>query len=628
MAASVATASPARASIATTTVPGIDVSQWQGTIRWGKAAASGKVAFAILRADRGDDYTDPTYATNLVGASGHGVVVGAYHRATPSLTKGDAASEARHFVRTARNAAGDVLPALDIEETGGLTKAQLQDWVRTWLKKVTGLLGVRPMIYSSPNFWKVAMGNTTWFADHGYPLWVAHWGVNAPSVPANDWSGHGWTYWQWTSSGSVAGIPAAVDRDRFHGTDLREGRIASLTVTPAAGGAITGARIACGGAATDCSRLANPGDVLTLTATPDAGAVVLGWTGRCAPAGTTPTCDVTALGDVSVSAIFGYPVTVTVDGTGAGVVTSAPPGVDCGATCSAVFAAGTPVTLTATPDSASGFGTWGADCGGSAPDCIVTVNGPIAATARFDAAVQLEQDGAGTGYAWASARDPRALAHAYRWDHRGGASETFAFRGGAVTLYTVSGPAMGKFRVAIDGTMVATLSGYAPGFLAGVAHRFGSLGAGAHTLVVTATGTAAPKARGTRVAVDALRWGGSLLANPKPLSSTWGPVADASASGGTYAASDTTGSAAWLHFHGTGVTLVTIRGPAMGRAELWVDGALVQTIDLYAKTTMEGATRTVSGLSDADHTIRVVVLGTHRAASRGSTVVVDAWIAR
>src|SRR4029077_11256633 len=58
-------------------------------------------------------------------------------------------------------------------------------------------------------------------ADAGYKtLWVAHWGVTSPTVPAHNWGGHGWTFWQYTSSGTVPGISTKVDLDRFNGTDL------------------------------------------------------------------------------------------------------------------------------------------------------------------------------------------------------------------------------------------------------------------------------------------------------------------------------------------------------------------------------------------------------------------------
>jgi len=65
------------------------------------------------------------------------------------------------------------------------------------------------------------MGDTRWFADNGYPvLWVAHWGVNAPTVPAQNWGGRSWTFWQYTNCGSVPGISGCVDLDRFNGTSL------------------------------------------------------------------------------------------------------------------------------------------------------------------------------------------------------------------------------------------------------------------------------------------------------------------------------------------------------------------------------------------------------------------------
>jgi hypothetical protein len=65
------------------------------------------------------------------------------------------------------------------------------------------------------------MGDTTMFADQGYSvLWIAHWGTSSPTVPAGNWGGHGWTFWQYTSTGSTAGISGKVDLDRFNGSDL------------------------------------------------------------------------------------------------------------------------------------------------------------------------------------------------------------------------------------------------------------------------------------------------------------------------------------------------------------------------------------------------------------------------
>jgi len=158
---------------------GIDVSKWQEVIDWRKVATT-STRFAIIRATRDHDYVDPTYATNAAGASGAGLVVGAYHYSSPSATPGDARREADLFLATARNRAGDLLPVLDLEDSGGLAPEDLQRWVRGWVVRVGEVLGVRPMIYTSPNFWSGRMRDTTWFADNGYPLWIAHWGVTTP----------------------------------------------------------------------------------------------------------------------------------------------------------------------------------------------------------------------------------------------------------------------------------------------------------------------------------------------------------------------------------------------------------------------------------------------------------------
>jgi len=75
-------------------------------------------------------------------------------------------------------------------------------------------LGKRPLIYTNRTSW-AATGNTTQFARAGHRLWVAEWGVRKPTVlPALGWGGRGWSVWQYTSSGRVAGIAGRVDLNR------------------------------------------------------------------------------------------------------------------------------------------------------------------------------------------------------------------------------------------------------------------------------------------------------------------------------------------------------------------------------------------------------------------------------
>ena len=203
-----------------TTIEGLDVSKWQGTVNWPQVAASGK-RFIIMKATEGTGYVDPMFATNYAGAKAAGLRVTAYHFAAPDNTPGEAIAEADHFVTVSNLADGDLTPALDIEVTGGLGPAALQAWVRAFVDEVTLQTAVRPMIYVSPSFWSTKVGNSAAFAAAGYKmLWIAHWGVSSPTVPAQNWGGYGWTFWQYSNCGHVTGSSGCVDLDRFNGLDL------------------------------------------------------------------------------------------------------------------------------------------------------------------------------------------------------------------------------------------------------------------------------------------------------------------------------------------------------------------------------------------------------------------------
>ncbi len=90
-------------------------------------------------------------------------------------------------------------------------------------------------------------------------------------------------------------------------------------------------------------------------------------------------------------------LTVTKSGTGTGTVTSSPSGISCGPTCSASFANGTVVTLSAVPDAGATFTSWsGEGCSGTGT-CIVTMTQARGATATFAAVTSLPGDCDGDG---------------------------------------------------------------------------------------------------------------------------------------------------------------------------------------------------------------------------------------
>jgi GH25 family lysozyme M1 (1,4-beta-N-acetylmuramidase) len=197
-------------------IQGIDVSHWQGAIDFALVKGA-RYRFVYMKATEGQTFDDPNYATYRVAAGGEGLLVGAYHFAGPDATADDAVLEADHFARVAAPRSGELVPVLDMETSGGLSIPDLQAWTQAWLDRATADLGVRPVIYTGPTFWRTSMGDTTMFADEGYRVvWVANWGVSRPDVPAHDWGGAGWTLWQWTNCGSVPGIAGCVDMDRLH----------------------------------------------------------------------------------------------------------------------------------------------------------------------------------------------------------------------------------------------------------------------------------------------------------------------------------------------------------------------------------------------------------------------------
>ena len=169
-----------------------------------------------------------------------------------------------------------------------------------------------------------------------------------------------------------------------------------LTVTPPENGTVTSspAGIDCGA---DCSEAYPAGSEVTLTGTPDEGAEWGGWGDACS--GTSTTCTVTMDSDKTVSASIaaaGERV-LTVEKSGAGTVTSTPSGIDCGATCTKVFAQDQEVTLTATPDLNSDFLGWtGATGCTDTTTCTVTMDASKTVQAEFTWVLTVLKTGPGS----------------------------------------------------------------------------------------------------------------------------------------------------------------------------------------------------------------------------------------
>ncbi|HEX3456127.1 MAG TPA: glycoside hydrolase family 25 protein, partial [Gaiellaceae bacterium] len=222
---------------ATARAKGLDVSNYQGSINWTKVAKAG-YRFAFGKATEGTSYNDKTYTTNRNGSEAAGMVFGAYHFARPggksyAAATASAIRQANHFLAIAQPQPGELPPVLDLEKTGSLSKPRLLGWTLAWLDQIYARTGVEPFVYTSPLFWKGSLGDSTAAAAGGTGLWIAHWtSKSQPTVPAQNWDGNGWRFWQWTDCVTVPGIKHCSDGDRMNGTKLSSVAIAPFPLGP------------------------------------------------------------------------------------------------------------------------------------------------------------------------------------------------------------------------------------------------------------------------------------------------------------------------------------------------------------------------------------------------------------
>lgn len=191
-------------------IRGIDISHHQGEIDWQKLASAkikeSQVSFVFIKATEGLSLLDENFNDNFYQAREYGFIRGAYHYFKPNVP---ASKQAAYYLKQVHLEPGDLPPVLDIEETGNLSKHELQQAALTWLRTVEKRYRVKPILYTGYKF-KESYLNAPEFAD--YPYWIAHY-----YVPKLSYKG-AWKFWQHTDCGRLPGIREKVDLNIYNGS--------------------------------------------------------------------------------------------------------------------------------------------------------------------------------------------------------------------------------------------------------------------------------------------------------------------------------------------------------------------------------------------------------------------------
>lgn len=201
------------ACLSTTSVLGIDVSEWQENVDWEQVKSAG-VEFAMIRAGwRGSEQgvlTEDTCArSNYAGATAAGIKVGVYFF-SQAISVEEAVEEAEYLLNIIKDWNVEMPVVYDWEfisddaRTGKVDARTLTDCTKAFCDRVKQA-GYTPMIYFNKN---QSMDKLYLRELIDYKFWLAHYDtvLNYPYKV---------DMWQYTETGAVPGIEGNVDINLF-----------------------------------------------------------------------------------------------------------------------------------------------------------------------------------------------------------------------------------------------------------------------------------------------------------------------------------------------------------------------------------------------------------------------------
>ena len=209
-------------------VQGVDIASFQhpggAAINWADVAAAGK-QFAAIKATEGAYYQNPYAPGDISAAQAAGLSVIAYDFAIPNGNgaSSSAVDQANYLLSYLGTASSTVPIMLDIEydpyvstdgtnQCYGLTQSAMVSWISAFSAQIRSKTGRLPIIYTPASWWHTCTGDSTTSAQT--PLWVPDYTVSASPALPTGWGN--WSFWQYSSSGTVNGIATATDLDQLN----------------------------------------------------------------------------------------------------------------------------------------------------------------------------------------------------------------------------------------------------------------------------------------------------------------------------------------------------------------------------------------------------------------------------
>jgi subtilisin family serine protease len=247
----------------------------------------------------------------------------------------------------------------------------------------------------------------------------------------------------------------------------------------------------------------------------------------------------------------------------------------------------------------------------------------------------IEQNHASVSYtgSWSTTNSSSYSGGSAKYTVSKGSAAEISFNGESIKLVGYKGKNNGKANIYLDGKLVKTVDYYSSSTQTKVTiYEATNLSKGFHTLKITNRGDKNSASTGTNINVDSFVINqnySSYLADEKDsrikYSGSWGSKSSANFIGGTSKYTATKGNSLTLPFVGKGIKVFSYTSNNHGKADIYIDGKLISTVDLYSKSTgYQVPIFSKSNLSQGAHTIKIVNKGS-KSTSSGTYINIDAF---